>query len=244
MECISVTELSEVELMAYLEGEAPQDVVAHLERCPYCFDRLNVLAGEQALVKARLFRSKCPSTIELGEYHLDKVPPQERMAIARHLRECTFCRAEVRQLEDYLKDLALAADTLDVPSANPLRVLVARLLSGGASDRAPQPAMAPIWAGVRGSEAGSRVYQADDFQITLEAQQDPHNPARKILIGLIIGPELLEMEAHLWQQGRPVTSVEVEDTGNFILPGVETGLYELTIQGRGLMIQIQDLEVK
>lgn len=238
-----MTELSDIELLAYLEGEAPQDVITHLEGCPYCSHRLKDLAGEQLLLKTRLFRSTCPSPLELGEYQLDKLPQQERVAIARHIRDCAYCRAEVRQLETYLKDLAFAQDAPDTSPTNPVRILVARLLSGGGARPVQQPALAPLWAGVRGSETEARIYQVDDILITIDIQEDPRDPTRKVLMGLIIGVELIEMEAHLWQQDQHIRNAAVEEGGNFIFPGVEPGRYELSIRGRDIVINIQELQI-
>jgi hypothetical protein len=243
MDCIYMTELSEFALMAYLEGEASQDVITHLEQCPHCAQKLKVLAGEQALLKTKLFRSTCPTPLELGEYQLDNLPQQERLAIARHIRDCPYCRAEVRQLEGYLKDLAFALDAPNISQTHPIRVLVARLLSGGGTGAAQQPATASVWAGVRGSETEAQIYQADEVLITIEVQEDPRDPARKVLLGLIIGTEPIELEAHLWQQDQHVGSSTVEESGNFTLPGVEPGRFELSLRGRNMMVKIEDLEV-
>ena len=242
MECIYMTELSEIELMAYLEGEAPQDVISHLEQCPHCNQKLKVLAGEQTLLKTQLFRSTCPTSLELGEYQLDKLPQPERMAIARHIHDCPYCRAEVRQLESYLKDLAFTPDAPDAALTNPVRLLVARLLSGGPGP-AKQPAMAPLFGGVRGAESEARIYQVDEVLITIEVQEDPRDTRRKVILGLIIGLELSEMEAQLWQQDRHIGSATVEASGNFILHGVEPGRLELSLRGADVMVRIEDLEV-
>jgi anti-sigma factor RsiW len=173
--------------------------------------------------------------MQLGEFHLDKLPQAERMAIARHVRECPHCRTEIRQLESYLRELALAADAPAPLPPEPFRVLAARLLGGG------RPAQA--WAGVRGQESGARMYQADDVQVTIDVQEDPRDPARRVLLGLVIGMPLAGMEAHLYREDEHIRSVAVEEAGNFILPGVEPGRYGLSLRGTNMRIEIQDLDV-
>ncbi len=243
MDCISANELPEFELMAYLEGEARPDVVGHLVSCPHCQNRLEALAGEQALLKARLFRSQCPAPITLGEYQLDKLPQAERLAIASHIHDCPHCRAEIRQLESYLRDLALTSEAPEASPVDHLRVLVARLVGGGEAGPARPPVIAPSWAEVRGSEIGPRMYLADDVQVTVEVQEDSHRPAARMLLGLMIGVSPLEMEAQLWQEDRLIKSVAVESAGNFVLTGVEPGRYELHLRGGDLMIKIQEFDV-
>jgi hypothetical protein len=238
MNCISPIELPDYELLAYLEGEASQEVSDHLESCSYCRQRLDALAGEEALLISRLFRSQCPTPLALGEYQLENIPQEERVVIARHIRVCPHCRAEIRQLETYLRDLSLVSDAPEAQPLDHFRVLVARLVGGGEPGT-----IAPAWAGVRGPDAGPRMYQAEDFQIAIETQDDPQDQAGRALLGLILGPATTEMQAQLWQGEEHISSAAVEAGGNFVFSGVKLGRYELRVSGPNVMISIQDLDV-
>ncbi len=84
----------------------------------------------------------------------------------------------------------------------------------------PLPALA---FGLRGDESGVHFYQAGEAQITLEVQDDPNAPGRKILVGLILVGEAAGLQAHLWRQDQAIASAEVDELGNFTLSGLEPG---------------------
>ncbi len=240
MKCVNPPEVAEVKLAAFLEGEADEDVAGHLETCPYCSARAQQLAGDQAHLLASLYRSTCPSSWELGEYHLRALAENRMQTIARHVTECPHCRAEVRQLQAYLHELA---PMTDVPAMDPLartRILIARLLGNGD----PLDGAAPAWAGVRGAVQGPRLYQVDGVQITIEIQDDAGRPHRKVLLGLIIGMPLQDVAAELWQDEQLIETIPVEESGNFVVPNLVPGAYELIVSGPELEVHIQDVQVE
>ena len=53
---------------------------------------------EQALT-AQLYRITCPSSEELGEYHLHMLPAEQTTAVAQHLRTCPHCTRELAELK-------------------------------------------------------------------------------------------------------------------------------------------------
>src|SRR6185503_18641157 len=105
MNCISPPELEDYQLLAYLDGEANQGITSHLERCEYCHERANALARFQDRLKSRLYRVSCPSSLELGEYHLRLLPAPQMLLVAQHVRECPHCERELAQLQDFLSEL-------------------------------------------------------------------------------------------------------------------------------------------
>jgi len=234
--------------LAYLDGEPDDRVAAHLEGCPHCRERARRLGRLQDHLTARLYRYNCPSTAELGEYHLGLLPQDQGAALAYHLTECPRCTYEVTQLEHYLADLA---PTLEQPglleqATERIRVLVARLVNGGMNvDLLGQPALAPALAGVRGDESEPLIYEADGVQVVVEIDQDPDQPDRRSILGLVIGvddPDKLDV--HLWQSDQPVATIQVEEMGNFVISNLTPGRYELILSGPELEIHIQELEVE
>jgi len=149
------------------------------------------------------------------------------------------------QLEAYLADLA---PTLEQPglleqATERFRVLVAHLVNGVVNvDLLGQPT--PALAGVRGGEREPLIYEADGVQVVVEVDQDPNQPERRSILGLVIGvddPDKLEI--HLWQSDQPVATVQVEEMGNFVIFNLTPGHYELIVSGPELEIHIQELEV-
>jgi hypothetical protein len=241
MTCVSPPELDDRELLTYMDGEAATDVVAHVERCPHCRERARRIARVQGRLTTQLYRIACPSTEDLGEYHLRVLPRDRAAAVARHLKECPHCTREVAQLRDYLGDLA---PDLEFSSLERIRVLVAQLVRGGReSGGAGALAPAPAYAGLRGEEEGPRIYRADETQIAIEIQDDPEQRDHRILLGLLTGMDIHGLTAHLWQADQRIAGAAVDELGNFVIPSLAPGSYELILSGPEVEIHIQDLVV-
>ena len=247
MPCEFPPELDDSALLAYLDGEAGRQVVAHLERCPHCREKAIRLARLQNRLTAELYRLACPSTVELGEYHLGVLLPEQAEAVARHVAECPHCSRELAQLEGYLAELAPALEPGPLERAREqIRVLIARLLDRN-SGRGPfgQPAMAPAYAGLRGGEKEPHLYQAGDIRIAVEFEDDPEQQGRKVLLGLVTGMDLEGARVYLWQADRLIHMASLDDAGNFVCTGLIGGDYELILtdmEGE-LEIHIQELQV-
>jgi anti-sigma factor RsiW len=245
MACVSPPELTDRELLTYIDGEADQQVVAHLERCPHCREKAHRLARLQHRLIAQLYRLTCPSSMELGEYHLGLLSREQAAVVARHLAECPHCTREVAQLKDYLTDVA---PTLELGPLERVReqvkVLVARLVSGGPENRPlERPALAPAYASVRGEGEEPYVYQAGDVQIAIDVQDDAERPGRKVILGLVIGTEAGVVKAHLWQADQRVAAVPADELGNFCIPNLASGTYELILSGPDVEIHVPELQV-
>jgi len=219
--------------------------MAHLERCLHCREKARRLTRLQDRLTAQLYRVTCPSPLELGEYHLGMLPRDQAVTVARHLAECPRCAREVAQLKDYLTELAptLEPSLLEQVKGR-VKVLVAHLVNGGLeAGLLTQPALAPAYAGIRGEEGEPFLYQADDVQIATEVQDDAERPGRKVLLGLVIGMDTSGVKAHLWQADQRLAVVPVDELGNFVIPSLAPGSYELILSGPEVEIHIQDLEV-
>lgn len=240
MTCTTPPALEDWMLLAYLDGDALDAVGAHLARCPDCRARALALARQHNRLTAQLYRLTCPSSHDLGEYHLGILDQVASEAIATHITECQHCREELAQLKAYLP-----AETV-APQAAPferlqqqIKVLIATLVGEG---NGAQPALA--FAGLRGDEeSASRIYQAGQAQIIIEIQEDT-KPGRKALLGLVIqDSEPQNLEVQLWQSEHLQDTVTADAWGNFVVPAVAAGTYTLILKGSDLEIHIQDIEV-
>lgn len=237
MTCVAPPELADRELLAYIDDPADGRVAVHLERCAHCRERVKRLARVQERLTARLYRLSCPPAVELGEYHLGVLDTARAATIAAHVAGCVHCSREVAQLEGYLGDLA--SDLMIGPLEQfkeQVTVLVASLV-GGAGRAGP----APAFAGVRGEQAGPLVYQADDVQVVLEIQDDAEHPDRKTILGLVTGKDPQGMQVSIWQDDQLVTQAPVDDLGNFLIPKLLSGSYELIVTGLDVEIHIPAL---
>ena len=82
-----------------------------------------------------------------------------------------------------------------------------------------------------------------DVQIAIEVQDDAERPGRKTLLGLVIGAEPAGMQAHLWQDERRIVTIPVDELGNFVIPDLAPGVYELIVGGPEVEVHVQELQV-
>lgn len=242
MDCTSPPELDTKQLSAYVDGDVDRQVADHLARCPYCRDRAHRLASWQDRLIARLYRLTCPGSQELGEYHLGLLNPDRAAAIQQHLSECPYCTREDLQLENYLRVLE---PTIEFSPVERVKVLIAQLISGGTRDGARQGRLsfAPALAGIRGEAEGPSVYQVDDVQIAIEIQDDAELPGRKIVLGLVTGPGSSGLNVTLRQADQIVATTSVDPTGNFLIPRLDPGNYQLILIRPEMEIHVQSLEL-
>ena len=238
MNCISPPELSDRQLLEFLDGEAEPESTHHLGICQYCRNRADALGRLQNGITARLYRITCPSPLESGEYHLRKydlqiMPSPQMLVIAQHLRECPHCEAEVAQLETFLQDLT------DVkPDPTPVRVLIARLLGGSGGGPAPMPAL-------RGERKGPIILEAEGVVITLDVE--PGSDKQVSILGQVAADDQdqwTNASVELQQADMPPQTTSLDDLGAFRLETVRPGTTRIMITSiEGVVIQSPDIEL-
>jgi hypothetical protein len=243
MSCISPPELTDQQLLAYLDGESHREVKAHLEQCLYCLEKARQLARLQARLRSRLHRLTCPSPIELGEYHLRLLAPAQATAVAQHLRECPHCAQEVAQLKGYLSELAPA---MEPGLLGQVKVLVAQLVGGQREDRPPgEHAFVPAFVAIRGGAQGPITLQADGLLIVLDVQ--PAEEGRVTVLGQVAADDqdlwtgaLVELS----QAGTLQLTTTVDDLGAFHCAGIPPGSTEIKITSPGgIIVQIPTINI-
>jgi hypothetical protein len=237
--------LRDRDLLAYLDGEATDEVIFHLEQCDHCRQRVQRLAGQEERMLARLYRTACPDSDVLGEYHLGLLSRQKVESVTRHLAECPHCRRELAQLDDFIKELA---PTLELGRLEQVRqrvhIWIARLVDPGVGGSGlGLPTLAPAGLGVRGEDDGPRLYEAGDVQLSIDFREDSRRPDCQELLGLMVGADPAGFEAHLWRAGHRLVTVPVDELGNFVLHDLEPGRYDLIVAGSDTEIHVQDFQV-
>src|SRR5258708_12139172 len=90
------------ELMAYGDGEASANVVAHVDGCSTCTDQASSYAQMQGSLRRSLFRLDCPDAHTLREYQLDLLEPAHRRPIAAPALHCDPSTLPLQPLRLYL----------------------------------------------------------------------------------------------------------------------------------------------
>jgi anti-sigma factor RsiW len=226
--------LQDADLLAYLDGELSPELTDRINRSPHLRERAAQLAQMENHLQRTFFRSNCPDTMALSEYAAGMAA--DRTRIERHLRFCPYCTAEVAEARRFLAESAadIRHDLL-----TRTRILIASLL--------PEPPGGMLIPGVlgavRGSAAAPLTYEVEEFQVSLEVQDDPAMQGRRQVVGLVLGPVAGDWQAYAWLGDTLAADSEIDAIGNFTLSGLAPGEYQLSLSGEGLALEIHDLSV-
>lgn len=251
MNCIGPTTPEDFELLAYADGEASPEVVAHLSACAYCRSRAEELRKEVAIWQKALRRAGCPPALELGEHALRMLPAEREAGVSEHLRLCRACASELAMLKEFLarvEDARLEVGLAEAAGA--LRTLKARLTGAageaGAGLAAPLPRAVRELRGPYLDDTPPVTYNAEKFLVTLESWPEGNAPTRH-LVGLVAGPtDYTGAEVELSGGGDAPRTVPVDDLGSFSLTGVSVGAHRLLVRlpTAGAQVEIEDFDVK
>jgi len=224
--CLRRPALDDLELIAAIDGEAGDEILAHLRECPHCAERARELESLQRLLRQRLYRILCPSSDDLLAYQQGWLDEQRHSQIREHMRECPHCSDEMLLLSEAANAPPPAASLLDS-----LRRVIAVAL-------APRPnlALAPIYGGLRGSGLGGQyAYRAESMELTLDVQRAAGRPGKVVLVGMLFDEEgsldeLSRATASLLHDDRVISSAILDELGNFVLEDIHPGNYSLSLR--------------
>ncbi len=215
--------LTDDDLSAVLDGQAPVGTAEHLADCPDCAARLERARRYEHALKTALYRWDCPSTQHLGRAELGLLAEPERRALAQHLSECHACAAEVEQLRGFMAAAAIADvdpmwDQRRRAATEGPAELVAAVLPRGAA------------VAVRGEAAGPIVATASGITIVLDPQFA--SPGHALVRGQVAADDqgrwtgaLVELR----QAGRVQAMATVDESGGFRCGPLAAGRTDLRI---------------
>ncbi len=231
--CINPNEIAAGELLAYVDGAAPERVVQHVARCAHCAALAREYAHTQQVLRGVMYRAACPEPEVLGKFYLRELGIRERLRVARHLRQCPHCRAE------------LARYKLSPDERNAVPGLWAQL-QNAVTEIMEATQLTPQWqlASVRGPYA-RQEYQVGATKIVLEKQ--PQGYGRVKLVGKVKAPEN-EREmwkghaVYLYAAARAIAQSHINARGFFFLEHLPPGKYELRVDLPGQEIWLGNIE--
>src|SRR5687768_1700118 len=215
MKCITSPALENVEIAKYVDGEADEAVIAHIQQCPFCNERARQWTLLQNRLKKQFYRANCPTPMELGDYHLGYLPDPQKLVVSGHLRECLLCKREVAVLEDFLNSLSPESGLLGAA-----KVLVARLM-GSQAENGLAPAL-------RGEAKGPLTFEGDGIVIVLDIQ--PTKEGKVNIFGQVAAEDQeqwTEAVVELRHSNKLQASTSVDDLGAFRIENIEPGSKEL-----------------
>lgn len=231
--CVFPPALDDKQLLAYLDGVADERTISHLKGCAHCREKAEMLDKMQRRLTARLYRFNCPSSMELGEYHLRMLPASQMLVIGQHVRECPHCAREVAELEGFLVPEAPVESLL-----GRAKLLIARYVGPGDVTFTPAPAL-------RGEAKGPITFAAEGIIIVLDIQ--PATEGSVDILGQVAADDQDDWTGALVELRKdhlPNISSTVDDLGAFQCKGVSPGQHELRIASKeGSVVLISSFEI-
>jgi anti-sigma factor RsiW len=230
-ECVNPSELEPGALMSFIDGEANEQVQAHLARCPHCAAQAMAYRRTEALLQARLHRLSCPAPEQLGLYQLNLLSANERLIMSKHVRECPHCRNDLDEL----------SRVSDRPS------LLDRLRQAvGVVEALPLPVPRQRAIVLRGAAPPLERFRTDALDVYLSLQPG-HSRGRRTVMGRLLprdeaaapGPGL-----EIWlMRDEQAWATAVEAGGVFTFEEVEPGEYDLGLEWEGQAVLIRGVTV-
>jgi hypothetical protein len=250
MECVSPPALSEDELFAALDGDAPTPVRAHLERCRFCAARLEGMRMFEETLLTAMYRTECPATEALADYVMGTASKQAGLEMEYHLQRCTMCSEEVQTLRAFFVTDAVEK-TVDVP-AEPLWGQLKDLFQtmGDQLVRILSPELTPSYGqrkGVSQKQVLTYSYESVSVMLTLEHLTDGYK-----IQGAILDTDeekqsvwvngTVEMVGQDEDQQRQVALID--DDESFTFTAVPAGRFNMNIYDTGgAILRLKDIDI-
>ena len=234
---------TDADLLAWLDGDNSR--AAHIAHCPECRARARALQDENLLLRASMYRAECPAAHELGEYGLGLLPQTRLDEIARHVAHCPHCRQELAIQQKFLTSLATeTAPAAKSTLGEQVRIVIATLIQDLRNGWQGMGAMQPAMAAMRGKQNKPLIYEAENYQLTIEIQEDPKNRGRQALYGLLVGDDdPTSFEIQLWQGPNLIAQTDVDEYGNFSIANLMKESYDLKLIKPELEIRLEALQL-
>ena len=178
------------------------------------------------------YRRSCPQPEALGDYHLGRLSPADRLALALHLRECPHCTPELALYAASEQKASMSPADMWERARNALTNLVERVLWA-----APMPAAQPVPV-LRGGEAAAQLYAAEGVQIALEVQPATGGYRRRRLVGKV-EPARGRIVVELWERTAMYDSLFADETGYFAFDRLKPGTCFLCVRQNGVELWVE-----
>lgn len=222
----SSPEIADHELLAYLYGDADDELIKRIEQSEKYQQRGRVLARKMNILSGQLFRHECLSTQLLGDYYHGLASPSDLVIIQDHLLDCPYCAQELISLKSFIGE----------PKSEPsfiekIRILFARQLSRfDFQSGQMNPAFAQRDINARGKQEPMIFEDESGFglQIILDFSDD--QAGYFIATGYINGLKEKPVKIDLWTDEKPIQTTVLDSENNFEFLGLLPGTYYLIIR--------------
>ncbi len=227
-ECHAKNYISDLDRMAYLEGEAGPEIVEHIESCAFCLQEVAALAAVDALLHDAAEREACPDMDILVQVAAGFQLADQ--AVENHIAQCEFCQADLQQLMAPAKPAVIdASASKSGKSSFGLDILAWGRNILTALDK-PQPQMQLAF---RGDSQQEQFFEADPFQLLIKkSRQSQAAPLWKIE-GQLLKDGVPFAEENIFvqliQENRHLSRHALDSFGMFEINDLSSKKYRLAI---------------
>lgn len=255
MDCLQDVAPSNEQLIGFvLDGEAlPEDAQDHLAHCAVCQQRTAHYQKSYASLVTHLYRSQCPTGMDLSLYAMALLSRKEHQRIAKHVADCPLCSSEIEETSSFMQSwpFGMAAPS---PAQSPLiRRIFATLV--------PQPQMQFALRNDAQERPWPRHYQGETVDLSLHLSHTSRGDL--VLLGILTSADadesvemltgvLAELYAAPWPgesfsgqaEYPPLQHSQVDDMGNIVFKSVPVGEYFMVIHLPGREMIAEGLTIE
>ncbi len=228
--------LDDVEISMYLEGDADEDTLLHMEQCAGCRARAEHFATQQDHLRGLLHRSTCPQPDQLRDYAWDLLADDElEKSIQHHLGFCPYCTHDY--FHDYYAGDTSGEDLFTVAAAGgrpPFRqaVRIETMAHSGHQRDGNRP------------KSKVALFQGDaNSMLMITELPDDGDTDSFVLEGNVSGIETDGLQVNVWLAERLIATCLLDPAGDFRVVGLQPGNYEIILNGSTFKLRVQHLAV-
>jgi hypothetical protein len=244
VKCIAPNEIEDIDLLAYMDGEATPAVAAHIAACRFCQQELEAFLQVDFLLRQAAYRRACPESDVLWQYANHQLEQAQMQSLSPHVARCAYCQQDLRQLA-----AAVFVSPGPMPQAKSSAAPYLGRIQGAGKQilRAIiQPPLQPA-AALRGQTEDQNIYRVGAYQIILSKE----TAITTANVWQIEGQIINEQAPHTPMSGNIVllrdddivARTEVDEVGYFELINVTSGQYNMYIDLANVLLFISDLTV-
>lgn len=243
--------ISDEDLMsvAYDDDTLSPEEREHLAHCSICQQQLATYSRTNTRLRSQLYRSICPSAVDLNYYCLGVVSPEQRTAIAAHALDCPACADDIA----LIRRQQAAFDPF-APATFSLRRAIRRLVATLVVQQAQ-----PVLRNHPNTSGWPRQYRAEAVDLSLHLSRAGNGDI--MLLGIITSSDDAEtvnifegmtielfrsadvQSAEQIEDSTPFLTTLVDDVGNILLEPVPVDTYLMMVHLPGRDVVIEDLDI-
>jgi hypothetical protein len=251
MDCFHTMAPADDDLLKFVLDEVslPKTAREHIKHCTICQQRLTHYKTMNSYLLSHLYRSECPTSMQISLYAASYLPEQESLLVAAHIRRCPLCAREVADTRHSLANTRLMT-TAPLPLHKIVQYITAIPITAETQLVLRNGTTKVKWP---------RQYRAETINLLLDLTPTGHQ--KYIVLGAIsdLQPgssidafEGVEIELHIAQQNLDDKSAEsqssfmatqVDDLGSFVFNAVPIGTYCLIAHLPGRDVVVEELTI-